>query len=341
MGNPDFFAETPGEYNSAVAMARQIGISEGRLKGKYDPEEKLNLAFYNKAVLDVRRTKFGWHNVFSAPDALNPAGVQLFEDDERKIPMVVDCDCEEENVLRGQKTASTLARVIRKRVGQGVHVMPSGPQYKDQIWIRIMVPGEQRNEVDTMAIILNDPDIPDSCEAMPEAAHNLKFPRHWADYKSRQNKKLDGAALFGTPLRELAKEGIYILKPSQVASFEASGIKTVEQLLGMPDSVGQHFMGFPDIKAQVQAWRDAQAASAPARLESELAKKFDERQKQTDAELEELRALVRNLQPAAAAWSAVQAERAAQAVAQGLASSPAVGDDPKPRGRIGKLVQTP
>jgi hypothetical protein len=181
-----------------------------------------------------------------------------------------------------------------------------------------MIPGQHGDVWRGAAMISGDPDYPDSCEISPEypmSAHNIRFPQHWADYKRRQNKREDGAALFGTPLRELAREGVAILKPSQVAFYESAGIKTVEQLLSVPDSTAQHLgIGFTNIKQTVQAWASARAAEAPAILQNEVIAKYVQNQNLLQDELAELRATVRALQTTAegaAAMARIQAQREA------------------------------
>ena len=282
-------AETVDEYQSALNMARAIGAKDNvphlKRRMKYDPEEGLNLAFYNKAVQNDRKTKLGFHFVF------DDAGKKLLEED--GTPRVMDCDCEEENEVRGKK--STLARVIKEMTLKGVHCTPGRPIFEDQIWIRIIVPGEQRNEVDTQAIIVGDPDIPDTHVALPEAAHNQKYPQAWASYKQRQNKRLDGAAVIGTPLKVLAGENVRVLKPSQVMGLENIGVQTVEQLLAMSDGNAQHIMGWSTIKHDVQAWSDSVAKQGPSILIEEVEKRAQAKIDAQRTQIETLQEQVRQM----------------------------------------------
>lgn len=317
MPNPNYFAETAQEYNDAARMARQVGVQTGQLLGQYDPEARLNIVFYNNPVKNERKSKLGYHHVFAegllGPDGKMVAGSQLFEDEAKTIPVIADCDCEEENVLRQRRgVMSTLPRVIRERTQQGVHITPGRPIYEDKIFVKVLIPGNTQNEVDSEAIIVGDDQVPDTMPAAPEIAHNHKYPRAWANYKSRQNKKQDGAAMFGTPLSVLAQEGVAILKPSQVEAFKHANIRTVEHLLSVPDSTSQHLvMGFSTIKKSVQAWADKQAGMAPAMLYQELQSKSEAENAALRSELEELKGLVRSLQPLANAKAAelVQAQQ--------------------------------
>lgn len=327
--NQDFIAE-PGEYSSAQQLARQIGAEAGLLKGQYDPEAKLNLAFYNKAVINERKSKLGYHNVFGLDNQ------QLFEDEAKTVPVVADCDCEEENIIRGSKQASTLQRVIRERTLRGLHVTPGRPIYEDKIYVRIFVPGEQRNEVDTEAIIVNDPDYPDTHQVSDlKAAHNLKYPRHWEDYKKRQNKRLEGAATFGTPLKMLAQEGVFVLKPAQVAAFEGAGIRTVEQLLAMPDNVSQHFMGFSTIRKAVKEWADLQAAKAPQILAGQIIERQEAENAALRARLEDVERLIRQAAPNAPTLASAAASEL------GITSSPPSVGRPRGAGRATKATEEP
>lgn len=304
MANPDHYAQTVGEYNTYRDLARQTG-AEGYLRPKYDPEAGLRIVFYNRPVKNERKSKLGYHHVFGED------GRQVWEKapvldaegkvSEEGIPLVADCDCEEENIFRGRQAASTLQRIVRERsvAAPGregpVHITPGRPIFEDKIYVKIYA--NEFNTVDTEAIVVNDPDIADTCTVSDlSAAHNLKYPKHWADYKQRQNKREDGAALFGTPLRELAREGVFILKPSQVAMFEASGIRTVENLLSLPDATAQHFMGINTIRAQVRAWRDSQAEKAPMVLADEIRTKMEAENKLLRDQLEELTGRVSALQ---------------------------------------------
>lgn len=314
MANPNYFAETAQEYNDAARIARQVGVQHGLLPGQYDPEARLNVIFYNNPVKNERKSKLGFHYVFSegilGPDGRMAPGSQLFEDEKKTVPVVADCDCEEENVLRQRRgVMSTLPRVIRERTQQGVHITPGRPIFEDKIFVKVLIPGSTQNEVNSEAIIVGDDQVPDTMPAIPEIAHNNKYPRAWADYKRRQNKREDGAALFGTPLSILAQEGTAILKPSQVEAFKHANIRTVEHLLSVPDSTAQHLvMGFATIKQSVKAWADKQAGMAPALLFQELQNKSEAENAALKSELEELKGLVRSLQPLANAKAAELAQ---------------------------------
>jgi hypothetical protein len=310
MGNPENYAQTSEEYNSFRDVARQVGAADGLLQNaRYDPEAGLRIVFYNRPVKNERKSKLGYHHVFGedgkqvwekAPVyTADESGNQVLVED--GIPMVADCDCEEENVFRGRQAASTLQRIVKERSVPSsgregpLHVTPGRPIFEDKIFVKIYA--NEFNTVDTEAIIVNDKDIADTCTVSDlAAAHNLKYPKHWEDYKKRQNKREEGGAFFGTPLRELAREGVFILKPSQVAMFESSSIRTVEQLLALPDSTAQHFMGINTIRQQVRAWRDSQAEKAPMVFADELRSRMEAENKLLRDQLAELTGTVRALQ---------------------------------------------
>ena len=61
---------------------------------------------------------------------------------------------------------------------------------------------------------------------------------------------------------------------AQIAEFNAVGCKTVEQLVGMADSLSQKFMGHHQIKARAQTYLDTAKEAAPmAKLQGELQKR--------------------------------------------------------------------
>jgi tryptophan 2,3-dioxygenase len=67
------------------------------------------------------------------------------------------------------------------------------------------------------------------------------------------------------------------LSIGQIAEFQAVSCRTIEQLIGMPDAMGQKFMGFHAIKARAQTYLDAAKSAAPLlKMEAEL-KKRDEK----------------------------------------------------------------
>lgn len=116
-------------------------------------------------------------------------------------------------------------------------------------------------------------------DATPD--YQRRFPTQWAAYKNGQNQSISG-----TPLNQLVW-----LTEAQIAEFKAVGCHTVEQLVGMPDSLSQKFMGHHAIKQRAQAYLDAAAGAAPLlQLQAELAER--------DSKIAELAKMVEALQAA-------------------------------------------
>jgi hypothetical protein len=111
-------------------------------------------------------------------------------------------------------------------------------------------------------------------DATPE--YQARFPQQWARFKAGRDQT-EGS---GTPLNMIPW-----LQPNQVAEFKAVGCHTVEQLVGMPDSISHKFMGHLQIKQRAQEFLDLAKEKAPGlRLQAELEKR--------DAQIEELKATV-------------------------------------------------
>lgn len=122
-------------------------------------------------------------------------------------------------------------------------------------------------------------------DATPE--YQARFPQQWARYKAGQEQGSGS----GTPLNMLPW-----MTQAQVAEFKAFSVTTVEQLVGMPDSVSQRFMGHHQIKQRAQAYLDAAKEQAPAmRLTAELEKR-DETISQQAEQLAVLKARLEKLE---------------------------------------------
>ncbi len=130
---------------------------------------------------------------------------------------------------------------------EGKSVEAGRPIFDEIALVKIITPGSRDNFVG---------------DATEEYQH--RFPVQWARYKAGKTQQDSG-----TPLSQLPWMTI-----SQVAEFEAVGCKTVEQLVGMADSISQKFMGHHQIKQRAQAYLDAAKESAPTiRLQAELEKR--------------------------------------------------------------------
>lgn len=117
-------------------------------------------------------------------------------------------------------------------------------------------------EVDLVKIIT--PGSRDSFIGDATEDYQQRFPQQWARYKAGREQ-----SAVGTPLNQLPW-----LTMAQIAEFNAVGCQTVEQLVGMPDSLSQKFMGHHAIKAKALAYMDAATSAAPMlKLQQELEKR--------------------------------------------------------------------
>ena len=122
------------------------------------------------------------------------------------------------------------------------------------------------DEIDLIKIIT--PGSRDSFVGDATHEYQMRFPQQWARYKAGKDQALGS----GTPLKQLPW-----MTEAQVAEFNAVGCHTVEQLVGMSDSLSQKFMGHHQIKQRAQTYLDAAAGIAPTmKLEAELAKRDDQ-----------------------------------------------------------------
>lgn len=135
--------------------------------------------------------------------------------------------------------------------------------YDEVDHVIIRVPGDKNTVID----------------APVDAIYAQRFADRYAKWKAGQ-----GEAVTGTPLSALPT-----MTPGKVKEYEYFNIKTVEQLAGAADSLGQKFMSFNADKAQARAFLEVAAGNAPVeRMNSELQKR--------DAEIENLRTMVEALQ---------------------------------------------
>lgn len=108
--------------------------------------------------------------------------------------------------------------------------------------------------------------------------YQQRFPHQWSRYKAGRDQGVSGTPLNQLPWMSLA----------QIAEFNAVGCRTIEQLVGMADSLSQKFMGHHAIKQRAQTYLDAAKGQAPMlKLESELEKR--------DQQIAELQETVKNL----------------------------------------------
>lgn len=108
--------------------------------------------------------------------------------------------------------------------------------------------------------------------------YKRRFPRQWAQFEAKERVEESG-----TPL-----SAVSWLTRSQIAEFNAVEIRTVEQLVNVPDGLGQKFMGIKQIQSRAKSFLDAAAGVAvEEKLKTELAKR--------DEEIETLKAQVADL----------------------------------------------
>ena len=136
------------------------------------------------------------------------------------------------------------------------------PIFVDQEWIKIRIPGDKDNNV-SRAIRPGDKE---------------RFPQHWAAFKNKTQVVLEGTLL----------EAIPFITKSQVLEFNAMGVRTAEQLVGMADSNTQRIMGYNSLKTKINTFLEAAKGAAPAlKLQAELEKR--------DAEIAMLKQMVETL----------------------------------------------
>jgi hypothetical protein len=121
------------------------------------------------------------------------------------------------------------------------------------------------DEIDLVKIIT--PGSRDSLVTDATYEYQQRFPTQWARYKAGQEQISSG-----TPLSQLPWMSI-----AQVEEFKAVGCQTIEQLVGMPDSISQKFMGHHQLKQRAQAYLDAAKGNAPTlQLQAELEKRDEQ-----------------------------------------------------------------
>jgi hypothetical protein len=118
------------------------------------------------------------------------------------------------------------------------------------------------DEIDLIKIIT--PGSRDSFVGDATGEYQQRFPTQWARYKAGLEQTASGTPLNTLPWMTL----------SQVEEFKAVGCSTIEQLVGMPDSVSQKFMGHHQLKQRAQLYLDSAKDAAPAlKLQAELDKR--------------------------------------------------------------------
>ena len=136
--------------------------------------------------------------------------------------------------------------------------------FEDTEMIRIMFPGQR-----------------DTIVAMVDDGYRERFPQQYARYKTGREQLGSG-----TPLSALTW-----MTQSQVAEFNAVNCQTIEQLVGMADSVAHKFMGFHAIRERAKTYLDLAKDAAPMlKMAAELEKR-DEQIAELQRAVEAMRAV--------------------------------------------------
>lgn len=138
------------------------------------------------------------------------------------------------------------------------------PIYCDSEYIMIMVPGDKNNIVRRPVTELD----------------RQRFRDKYT--KWRQNKAAEQVS--GTPLSKWPG-----VSQSQVRELEYFGIRTVEQLVDMPDVHAQNFAGINSLRAAARAYLEATKVGGMEKLMEEfqeLKARFEESQSEEDEEVE-------------------------------------------------------
>lgn len=123
------------------------------------------------------------------------------------------------------------------------------PIYDEKVYVRIIVPGDKHNIVDTPAT---------------REHTQVRFAEQYAKFMRNEEQVVSG-----TPLKIWPPLSI-----TQVAELNALNITTVEQLATLPDNLAQQFMGFNGLRVKAQLFLDAaKDGAASSKLIAELAER--------------------------------------------------------------------
>jgi hypothetical protein len=156
-----------------------------------------------------------------------------------------------------------LVRFYVKPIQKGTNPKTGAPMFKDVDLIEIRVPGQKNFVV----------------HPVTQADVN-RFPRHWKAYQDRIGDEdyIEGTLLAEWPL----------ITRSLVEELSFANVKTVEQLVAMPDANKGQFMGIHTLVEKAKEWL---ARAAEGQAASDLEEKLALR----DAEIDELKAQMAEL----------------------------------------------
>lgn len=118
-----------------------------------------------------------------------------------------------------------------RAVQDGVATNEEGrPVFKDVPYVRIHIPGDKNNVIDTKAT----------------DEHKRRFPKQWMHYKNAEEgaEKIEGTLLTEWPR----------ITRSQAEELKYMHVYTVEQLATLPDQFGSKIMGFFDIRLKAKKY---------------------------------------------------------------------------------------
>jgi hypothetical protein len=137
------------------------------------------------------------------------------------------------------------------------------PIFEDLDWIEIRAPGDR-----------------DVIKRPADEGDRRRFARQYAAYKQGRG---ENEQIVGTPLA-----AVPWVTRSQVEEFAFFKVRTVEQLVGMSDALGQRFPGFQGLKQRAQVFLEAAAGAAPGEKHAAELKERDERIAALEAQMREL-----------------------------------------------------
>ena len=122
------------------------------------------------------------------------------------------------------------------------------PIFDEVDYIRIIIPGDKNNVVDTKVT----------------EEHKMRFEKQFERFKKNQEQ-----AVSGTPLEVWPQMTV-----GQVAELKAMNIHTVEQLADVPDNLAQKIMGSHALRAKAKMFLEAAAGEAVnSKMVAELEKR--------------------------------------------------------------------
>lgn len=202
-----------------------------------------------------------------------------------------------------------LVRFFTKPMKDAAATLAEGrPIFKETEYIEIRIPGER-----------------DAAACRPASLADAKrFPEHYAAFKSR----IAGAQEIGTPLSEWP-----MITRSQAEELAFFSIKTVEQLVGMPDSSNHNFKSIVGLKQKAAEWLNKN------KDKTELETYFRKREEALNQRLEEQAQQIKELMAAVKNQSVAPVSSSSATEEVSRATSEPAPAKAKARGRPKKIVE--